>query len=47
MSLCNAISECGTITASIECLASIVQGESYHFEVQLNNLEGTLQLIGS
>lgn len=41
MSLCNAISECGTITASIECLASIVQGESYHFEVQLNNIDGT------
>lgn len=41
MASCSAVSECGSITASIECLASIVQGESYHFEIQLNNIDGT------
>lgn len=41
MALCNAISECGSIYASIECLASIVQGESYHYEMQLTDADGT------
>jgi hypothetical protein len=38
--ICNAISECGSITASVECLASVVQGESYHYEIQLNDIDG-------
>jgi hypothetical protein len=37
MAICNAISECGTITAAVECLAAVVQGESYHYEIQLTN----------
>jgi hypothetical protein len=41
MSICNAISECGTITAAVECLASVVQGENYHYEIQLTNADGT------
>ena len=41
MAICNAISECGTITAAVECLASVVQGENYHYEIQLTNADGT------
>jgi hypothetical protein len=41
MALCNAVSECGSIYVSIECSASIVQGESYHYELQLTNPDGT------
>jgi hypothetical protein len=41
MALCNAVSECGSIYASIECSASITQGESYHYELQLTSPDGT------
>jgi len=40
MAICNAVSECGSITASIECAAAIVQGEDYSFRIQLNNADG-------
>jgi hypothetical protein len=40
MAICNAISECGTIAAAVECLAAVVQGESYHYEIQLTNADG-------
>lgn len=40
MALCNAPSACGTITASIECSAVIVQGEDYDFQIQLNDKDG-------
>jgi hypothetical protein len=40
MATCNAVSECGSITASIECAAAIVQGEDYSFRIQLNNAAG-------
>jgi hypothetical protein len=40
MALCNAVSECGSITAAIECSAAIVQGEDYDFQIQLNDKDG-------
>lgn len=40
MALCNAPSECGTLTAAVECLAAIVQGEDYDFQIQLNDKYG-------
>ena len=41
MALCNAVSECGSITAAIECSAAIVQGEDYDFQIQLYDKDGT------
>jgi hypothetical protein len=41
MATCSAISECGSIYASVECLAAVVQGENYYYEIQLTNADGT------
>ena len=40
MATCNAVSTCGSVSASIECAAAIVQGEDYSFRIQLNDANG-------
>lgn len=41
MAACVSLSECGRISISLECSATVLQGESYHYEMQLTASDGT------
>ena len=41
MAACVSVTECGRLTVYIECSATVVQGESYHYEMQITEPDGT------
>jgi hypothetical protein len=40
MAACVSVSECGRLTVYLECSATVVQGENYHYELQLTGPDG-------
>ena len=41
MAACVSVSECGRLSVYIECSATVVQGESYNYEMQITEADGT------
>jgi len=41
MAACSSVSVCGKLSVYLECSASVVQGETYNYEMQITNADGT------